>query len=225
MTESNMNQPRDEQPSIERPIEREILISRVLDGEASPEDWTAFRALAEQDTSLWGELAAQQQDHAELEAAVRSAIAVADGIEAPIREHAAEHFAIRVRQAGQWAGWAVAAVLTLAWGVHGQLGTGTQQASLGPIMTPPPTLAEPTPDEALDLYLTRGAEAGRVVGVMPDLVVMDSRPIEGGDSMEVLYLRQIIERHVIEDASEVRRDELGNPIAAPTQSRRVLGTF
>ena len=54
-------------------VDRDILISRVIDGEATPEDWTAMRAMAERDASIWGDLVAAQQDHAELCAIVSRA--------------------------------------------------------------------------------------------------------------------------------------------------------
>lgn len=212
--------------------DRDILITRVMDGEASPEDWTAFRALAESDPGLWSELAARQQDHAELEAAILDAIAVADRVEAPIREHAAEQFSITIKRVGTWAGWAVAAAVTLAWGLHGQANPtigdpalGNNTAALGPQLAPPSGPVVNSPAEALDAYLTLGQSAGRVVGMSPDLVVLESRPAETGEGIEVVYLRQIIEREVI-TGDRVKRDERGFPIAAPAREPvRSLGSF
>lgn len=211
---------------------RDILLTRVMDGEASPEDWTAFRALAERDPGLWSELAARQQDQAELEAAVLDAIAIADRVEAPIREHAAEQFSITIKRVGTWAGWAVAAAITLAWGLHGQANPtigdptlGGSTAAIGPQLAAPAGPVVSSPAEALDAYLTLGVADGRVVGMSPDLVVIESRPSGSDGGIEVVYLRQIIEREII-TADRVKRNEQGFPIAAPAADRvRSLGSF
>src|SRR5690606_10456044 len=93
----------------------EAVISRLVDGEGSPEDWRAFRAMAEREPSLWRELAECQQDHAELCAAVKAAIAVADEVEVDVRSEMAGRFSERMRLVASWGGWAAAAAVVLAW--------------------------------------------------------------------------------------------------------------
>ena len=50
----------------------ELLISRVVDGVAQEHDWAEFRRLADQDPSLWRELAETQHNHTELTALVQA---------------------------------------------------------------------------------------------------------------------------------------------------------
>ncbi|MCB9846128.1 MAG: hypothetical protein H6811_09110 [Phycisphaeraceae bacterium] len=198
-------------------IDRDLLITRVIDAQATPEDWAAFRALAAADATVWAELAAMQQDHDDLRRAVDRTVAVADGIEAPIEAHADHAMSRRLASAGKWGGWIAAAALALAWltaspsgrraGSIAGIPSGGQEASLLPTSW--------TPDEALDAYLTAGQQSGRVIGQDPDLVVLDSRKADGG--IEVLYVRRIVERAVV-DLYRVSEDEAGNAVRIPVTS-------
>lgn len=193
--------------------DREILIARVIDGEATPEDWQTIRTLAASDPTLWGDLAESQSNHDQLRAAVGELVAIADSIEAPIREHAAVSLAQRLGLVGRWGGWAVAAAVLLAWSV-GLLGTpsGTDSlhAGLGPDLQP-----IQSPDQALDTYLEQGKAVGRVVRQKPGLVILDTNPINDGKDLEIIYLRQIVERAVVDNLYRVSRDESGRLVPIP----------
>ncbi len=186
-------------------VDRDVLLSRVLDGEASPEDWQAFKALAARDQSVWHELAEAQQDLAELGHAVSEAVAIADSIDLPIEEHLGEGLAVRARRLATWGGWLAAAVVALA----AMLGNpnsspvaGAQQAGL---------LTGLSPDEALRAYFDKGREEGRVVGEMPERVVVQAEPTDEG-RYEVLYIRQIVERAIVDDLYRFGADELGQAV-------------
>ncbi len=97
------------------PVDRDLLISRVVDDAASAQDWVQLRALAEYDPSVWRELFEAQHAQAELAQAVEQAIAIADGIDAPIEDMPAASFRFRVRKAASWAGWAIAASVAVVW--------------------------------------------------------------------------------------------------------------
>ncbi len=187
-------------------FERDILIARIADGGASEQDWTAFRAAAERDPAMWRELAELQRDAAALTAAVGRAIAVADTVEAPVADHAGYGFARRLRLAGYWGGWAAAAALVLMWS------TGWRP-SAGPGIPQTSTLTRSfgTPQEALDEYLTRGRQAGFVVGQAPDMVMLDARPATDGRGFEVFYIRQIMERTMVDDLYGMGVDDSGRP--------------
>lgn len=193
--------------------DREILIARVIDGEATPEDWQAIRDLATTDPALWGDLAESQSNHDQLRAAVGELVAIADAVEAPIREHAAISLAQRLGLVGRWGGWAVAAAVLLAWSL-GLLGVPTSQdnihAGLGPDIQP-----AQSPDQALDSYLEQGKAVGRVVRQEPGLVILDTKPINDGKNIEILYLRQIVERAVVDNLYRVSRDESGRLVPMP----------
>ncbi len=198
--------------------DRDVLISRIIDGEASAEDWSLVRAMADKDQSLWSELAAAQQDHSELASAVASHLEIADQIEAPIHEVASQSLRRRLRLAGAGGGWLVAAALALAFilgpGASRPASTDGATAGIGlPIGT--------TPDDALDAYIERGAQSGRVVGVVPELLVQTTRKLDDGSGYEIYYVRQIIERVVVPDFYRLTQDERGQlvPMPAPPPSR------
>lgn len=199
-------------------IDRDVLITRVLDGEATPEDWAAFRALAEREPSVWRDLADAQQDRAELASALAEVLAVADGVNAPIEVHAGERLSLRFRTAGAWLGWAAAATLAIGAfvnrGVPSGAMTGTEaQANLFPINSA---------EDALKLYMDKGQQAGSVLGQVPERLLVSTRPSpEGG--YEVVFLRQILERQRIEDFYRVGRDEAGRSVPVPYTPVQVRG--
>lgn len=109
-----MSQSEHDNPNPTR-VDRDLLISRVVDDAASAQDWEQLRALAEYDPGVWRELFEAQRAQAELAQAVEQAIAIADGIEAPLDDMPAASFRFRVRKAASWAGWAVAASVAIVW--------------------------------------------------------------------------------------------------------------
>lgn len=133
------------------PIDRDLLISRVVDDAASAEDWQQLRALAEYDPSVWRELFEAQHAQAELSQAVQQAIAIADGIDAPVEGLGGMSLRFRFRKAaswGGWAGWAVAATVAIVWMAPHLTGTtetapGANLAGAGPLVT----LGGPSPNQ------------------------------------------------------------------------------
>jgi hypothetical protein len=190
-------------------IDRDILITRVLDGEATPEDWAAFRAMAARDQSVWAELADAQQDRAELAGALAEAIAVADTVHAPIEVHAGERFNTRLRRGVAWAGWAAAAMLAVG-AFTGRLaihaGPGAQEAGLFPVSSS---------EDALKLYFDKGQESGRVLGEMPDRVLLSSEPLPDGSGFTVVYLRQFVEQQQVPDLFQLGINEAGERVPVP----------
>ncbi len=196
-------------------LRREILIGRVIDGQALPDDWDALRALAEQDPAVWDDLNETQRQQELLCAGVSRVTAVADEIEIDDALVDPEPMVRRLRLVGSWGGWAAAASLALLWslGINPlQSGTGGQAA--GPFATLQPDL---TPDDALNQYLDTGREAGRVIREVPDRVVVRAEPLNGGRQVEVLYLRQILERQIVSQVYRESVDELGNELAVPVR--------
>ncbi len=195
-------------------IDRDVLITRVIDGEASAEDWSALHAIAREDPEIWSDLATAQQDAAELCAMVRELGACSERVEAPIVEHAAQGLHVRLRRAAMWGGWLAAAAMALSWGMRVP-GVGSQSAGLIPMSEAKErVLPELSPEEAFRVYITNGARSGRVVAVDPDLEVISARPSEDGESFEVLFVRRIVERADIE-LYRLGQDELGNIVRLP----------
>lgn len=185
--------------------ERDTLLSRVADGEAGEADWAAFRTLAEGDPVLWRDLAELQRDNTELSAAVGRVIVLADGVEAPADTQIVARLGERLRLVATWGGWAAAAMIAVAW-VTGQTGLPRGAPSPGNEAG----LASFSPSEAYQAYLNRGMAAGTVVREMPDKYVLDTRPLPGDSGrIEVFYVRQILERAVVDGMYRETRDELG----------------
>ncbi len=190
-------------------VEREdILIGRVVDGEAAPNDWIELEQLAARDAGVWRRLAVAQREQASLCAGFEEAIEVADRVEIPHHAvHAAHSFNMRWRA---WSGWAAAAAVALVWATTQGLlpnngAAGGQQANIAGNLSP---------DEAFNEYLTTGMEEGRVLGELPSIMV-DSSPAEDGDGIDVTIMRRIIEVKRVKGAFSIGVDENGEVRLAP----------
>lgn len=187
---------------------RAVLIARVIDGVATSEDWRELRERSDDEQAVWTELAEQQELHRRVSSVVDAAGDVAEGVELPMHLHARTSPMHRLRVTRAIGGWAVAAMVALAWsmGVHPGDAVvsgdpGEAQANLAPA-----TIT--SAGEALKRYLDLGMESGQVVGEVPENMVLDSRPLpEGG--YEVLYVRPIIERTVVHSVYRQVRDDTG----------------
>lgn len=205
--------------------EIEIIISRIVDGEAGPSDWARFGAAAERDPGLWREVALCQRDHVGLMRGVESLTACASRVEAPTREVQVERMRGRSRLLATWAGWGVAAAIGAAVLVGGpRLGGPTggggvgEQAGLAGIggAIGGASGGFSSMQAAWDAYMEKGRERGVVVGEVPTRVLLESRPAEGG-GYEVVYLRQVIERARVPRLWQMGVDELGRPLPVPAE--------
>ena len=225
MNPMNPNEPNEQQnqPVVGLPgDERDILISRVIDGVATSEDWTTFRAAAAHDPSIWAELAETQHIHELISTHVEHAIDIADQIELPGGLMNDQPIRARMDMVSRWGGWAAAAALLLVWFVGSpSTPVSTTQpintAGTVPIFNNPKTyLNDAQPNQAFDQYLESGRSSGQVIGEMPEHIVIETRPMPDG-TIEVLYLRQIIERQIIDHAYREVHDEVGNTIEIPVE--------
>jgi hypothetical protein len=212
---------------------RDLLITRVIDGRASADDWDRFRKLAANEPGIWVELADTQNQHEIVRDELRHAIACADRVDLPGGVIDETFTRQRMSLTSKWGGWAIAAALLIAW----SLGLPSLQTT-GSDPTQPETaglpgsglisgigLQEAEPEQAFERYLSAGQQSGKVIAEMPEQVVVETTPMPDG-TIEVIYLRQIIERRVVEQAYQQVRDETGNTIAVPVKLRsRSLGAF
>jgi anti-sigma factor RsiW len=209
--------------SYENKSDSDLLISRVVDGEASQADWNAFRAMAEREPSLWRDLAECQRDHVDLSACVHAAIRVADGVEAPVQEELGRRLSERTRVLATWGGWAAAAAVALVWATGMNLRPAPSVMNTGSLVDLSKVQPESvinqfveqgrlTPQDLYREYLDRGQERGTVVAEVPDRVLVTARPMKAGGGYEVIYIRQIMERARVKELSKVGYDEFGNPI-------------
>jgi len=203
-----------EQPE---PTREDVIVGRIVDGEASPSDWQDLDRIAERDPAVWQRLARAQRAHARLERAVEDGIAVAEFVELPLREHHAMFdFVTRVRAYG---GWAVAAVLALALlGSYSPL----QRNLNGPgsVTAGYTLLDQATTDQAYQRYVNAGRDSGRVVDTLPSVLIEAGGlgTPEGGD---VLIVRRIVERMPAKDMAffTVEPNEFSEPTFVPLEVR------
>lgn len=210
----------------------DLLASRIADGDGSRSDWAAFGELAERNPQAWEHLAKLQRDKQAMALAVGVALHAADRVDLPTRDAAASYFGrptptttIRWSRLGNLGGWAAAAMLGLAWigSQHGMFalrtpGPGTNTAGI----IPAGYERVSSPDDAYRLYLDKGSKSGRVVGEVPQLWLVDSRPVATGKGYEVVYVRQIVERARVNDLVGFAQDENGQAmpvrVSAPRRS-------
>jgi hypothetical protein len=186
-------------------------MSRVVDGAAGPADWDALEALALTDSTVWRELALAQRADQLLKAAVREAAAPREHVELPPlgAAHAEHRLKFRLRQVATWGGWAAAAAVTLAFLGFGQVGgPGVQPASIVPTIT--------SADQALDKYLDLGKKEGRVIGELPDRVMVNATKLPDGH-MQVVFVRQIVEKTEVRGLSQPSTSEAGQRVLTPVE--------
>lgn len=233
---TNFSQP-DETSTVTR---RELLISRVIDARAGAAEYAELSEIARVDPTVWTELADAQA----IESKLRNAgLGVLDQVLASHQVLGAERSDVigsigndqphgdlgqggRDRRAGggdgggrtRWAGlgWGIAAVLALGMTAQ-MLGIRRGDGLSGTAGLGPTAATFTTPEAGLDAYLTLGKASGKVVGEMPQKYVIQSEPSQLPDGgLEVLYLRQFIERAVVKDTYRLGTDELGRTILVPT---------
>ena len=175
---------------------QEMLLSRIVDGEADAAEWDEVVARAESTPELWRDLALAQRDHAVLRRALDAAVHVADSVELPMTG-SATHQTFRQPWAGRnWSGWAAAAAIALAWALYFVLG-GPQRPidQRGVIANQADLLPIATAADAFQAYLDMGRQERLVIGEVPTRVLVESRPAPSGEGYELLYMRQVRRPH------------------------------
>ena len=203
---------------------RDVLIGRIIDGEATGQDWAEFRQIAGDDESVFNEIAELQDLRKRTIDIVEQAGDLAETIELPVHMHPKASPAHRLRVAGVWGGWAVAAMVAIAWTVGLRPGDPIflsnqegHQAGLGQGVIN-------NASDALQKYLDLGKESGSVIGEMPSGIVLDKQPLADGSGYEVLYIRPIIERVVVRDVYQQVQNESGQLQIVPAKISPALPT-
>ncbi len=204
----------------------EVLISRMIDGEAGPAEWQEFSSLAAATPELWRELAESQRQQRLLCSAVADATNVAAAVDLPdIRDHelpvVSTSHALKYRISA-WVGWGAAAALAIAlWtGVQPTSNTGSSSSGQNVATSNRTGLDSFAPDQLLKAYLERGKDEGVVLGELPDKVLLETRPDPSGKGYEVLFIRTILERTSVPNLYQLGpQDEAGRPVLAKFQDR------
>lgn len=213
-------------PDATTPDGRDLLISRIIDARAGADDWQAFRAAAEQDAGIWRDLAEAQRQHELMCEGLRAASSCADRMDLP--EFITDGAPLQRRLDGlaRWGGWAAAAALLLVWTTGTPILHRAGSTHTAGLLPTGPGLHEATPDQALDRYLNAGRTAGIVVGEVPEQLIVETTPRPDG-SVEVVYLRQIIERRITDRVYREVRDDTGRlvPVAIPAAEIQVIRSY
>lgn len=212
------------------PDGRDLLISRIIDASAGADDWRAFRRLAENDPGVWRDLADAQQQHELLCEGVGAMTRAADSIDLPELHSDGRVLQRRLDTVGRWGGWAAAAALVLVWSTSLRSGGATPNAGpdglQGASLVRGPSLSDATPEQAMERYIDAGRTAGVVVGEIPERLIVQTTPREDG-SVEVVFLRQIIERRVTDRIYREVQDDAGRtvPVAIPAGDIQRLRSY
>lgn len=207
---------------------RDVLIGRIIDGEATGQDWAEFRQIVGQiggdDQSVFAEIAELQDLRRRTMDIVEQAGDLADTVGLPVHMHPRVSPARRLRAAGVWGGWAMAAMVALAWTLGLRpgdpilfSGSNGSRAGLGAGVID-------SAGEALQKYLDLGKQSGSVIGELPSGIVLGKEPLSDGSGYEVLYIRPIVERVIVRDVYRQVQTESGQiqivpaPIAPAVQT-------
>ncbi len=189
----------------------ELLVSRVIEPEATSAQWDEFTAAADADPELWRTTVMTLRDQRAITRAVDASVAIADDVSSrqvhQARRHVHDDHSRQERpHLLRWSGWAVAALVALAWvsGLSNFGSTGTMTAGLGPS-----TL---TAAEHYQSYLDQGRREGWVFDEVPEKILVQTRQLPTGDQIEIIFLRQILERTTVPDLYQYQgEDESGRP--------------
>lgn len=181
--------------------EADVLIARVIDGEATETDRERFDHLAAAEPTLWRELALRQQDHGQLTEEVRAATAGADRTELPRHRF--------IPRGVSWtlaaSGWAAVLILSLSWGLI---------ATSGRRPAPIAKTATVTPEEHYQNYM----EAPYVLGDMhPEVLEVQEMP---DGRVAVHFVRRIEEIAFLDPESDLPVDETGELTRDPVVLRQ-----
>jgi len=193
--------------------EKNRLISRIVDREDRPKDWTTLDDVAKQDSAAWRDLLFALRDDAEVRHAVAAQLAFADRVVLPKTSPTTGSGA---RNGWNTAavmaatGWLAAVVLALLW-----LGSTLLWADSPAVDVNVDATAAATGDATAATGILLPAEdADNVVGELPRLMVQ-ARPIAGREEVEVIYVRRTVERVLVKKAYRLKVDESGQPFTVP----------
>lgn len=210
----------------------DLTISRLLDGRGKAADWRRLRAITATDTTAWERVigcSADQDTLGEVMTAAGDLASQTDlaganaggcGDSTPatlsIERHRADGRRVDRAVRSARLGWLVAACLTLGLvsvalrqpageGNGNSIGQGAGLVSLD----------KWSASDFMKGYKDRAVKDGTLVAEMPQRLVLESRPTADGKGHEVLYMRQFIERAVVDDLYKFGVDESGRPVMVP----------
>lgn len=215
MTETdNPNPTNDQTPTPAS--EADILIGRLVDGEADEQDRADFEQLADSEPRLWRDVALRQQDMFALTDEIDRELAAAVAMELP--DYAAQNRGLR------WAvaitGWAAVLVVVIIWSfMAGQQGITAPATGARPVVHPPAISGADglTADEHLALYLQ-----GQFVMGELDPILLETEELPDGWTA-YSYLRRIEEYVILPPDHPLPVDDKGRFVTDPAELRAAAG--
>jgi hypothetical protein len=202
-------------------LDQEVVFSRLLDGRGRAADWQRLREATAADASAWDRLIGSAGDQDVLGDVVGLAGERADACDAdtstppaplafPSAQGRRADRAVRAARLG----WLVAACMALGMvSVYmrpAAPSSGMQGANLAPF-----SLDNYSSNDLMNKYKDRASKEGTLVGELPQRLVLETRPSSDGKGYEVLYMRQFIERVVVDDMYKFATDDVGRPVMVP----------
>ncbi len=204
--------------SDESPASAEdVAISRIADGAAGAEDWDQLEAVAVRDRAVWERLARALKVEAELRRGLDGALGIADAVELPLP--AAQAAVAAPRTLRSHLGWVAACVFAVLW-LSPMFSAGSVSSTEDGVADSTATLQPVNTEDALERYLVGGIEDGSIVGQLPRRVVRTT-PAGRDGAVEVLYVRRILEKAIVDQFYEVGHDEHGTPTSLPVSNVRL----
>jgi len=213
--DSTLDDGRDEAANLD------VLIGRIVDGEASVEERQRFEALAATDGALWRRLALRQQDMSMLAAHVEPTLNASEKIDLPLSAHAASGIAGSIgphryaNRTSWWAaaaGWAAMIALAATWSLSAHLNSATGRAAAP--AGAPVALKQP-PEKLLGDYLRSPFVLGEMT---PTMLTVDELP---DGRLALSFLRRIVEVNYYDSAADLPGwDAEGNLTVAPHEPAR-----
>lgn len=202
-------------------LDKDVLFSRVLEGRGRAADWQRLRETTASDAGAWDRLIGNASDQDALGEAVelagQRAEAFAAGTDEPMVFPSAQgRRADRAVRAARL-GWLMAACMALGL-VSVSLRTGGNGGSSPGALNPATagfSFDDFSSSDLMNGYKVRAAQEGTLVGELPQRVVIETRPSADGKGYEVLYMRQFIERAIVDDLYKLGTDESGRAVMVP----------
>lgn len=197
----------------------DFLIDRIASGEADAGDLEALSQEAHLDGSIWNRMADALRTGSSLREAGEACATISDRIELPASPSAHHVRSQRAALAriGSWAGWAVAAMIGLAFVSASPWSSSARNAALRSSDSPDAAPAvQLSADDAWTAYLAARRDEGAVLNELPMLTVQ-AVAAEDGSHVDVVYVRRVME-HARLDRDQVFRvasDEHGRPVSVP----------
>jgi hypothetical protein len=193
------------------PPESEILLGRLVDGEATADDRARFEMLAGGDPSLWRRLALHQNEMAILTSKFEEDIRSVETVNVPQVVGGEKR-----SSAGGWfrlvaySGWAAALLLATVWWIA-FVNQGSEQSRAKPVITDSP------PDLSYDEHRLEYMKAPYVVGEMAPTMLQ--REVMSDGRTAIRFLRRVEEVLFLPEGAEPPTDQDGAFTTDPSRLR------